>query len=247
MRLKESAGAIVIGAMLIGCQGGGGGGTGPKASAPAGATLSSADEQTAAELQRSYRASHPGQQVGYVNAVDPGRRIISVAGIPPEMVRPGAVMSILTSGGGTVEAVAYAHDYGYVQLRYEPLGPGQATPTTGELAVWNPGGQAVIPEAMPPVGTPPAVTPPAGTGVTGTGVTAPGTTGTGITTTTAPTEPPPPPPPVVPSTMPADTGHPSSDLRPPATQPAPTTETPPPPPPVTPTTMPASRPVDFNK
>jgi len=247
MRLKETAGAIVIGSLLFGCSGSGSG-SGPKASAPAGATLSSSDQQTAAELQRTYRASHPGQQVGYVNAVDPARRIISVAGIPSDMVRPGAIMSVLTSGGGTVQAVAYAHDYGYVQLRYEPLGPGQAAPSTGELAVWNPGGQVVIPEAIPPVGAPTTTAPPPAIPPTGTG------TSGAITNPTS--EPVPPPPPVVPATMPADqqtipTTRPVTDLQPPATQPAvlpPSTETPPPPPPVTPTTMSASRPaLDLNK
>ncbi len=245
MRLLETAGVIVIGGLLIGCSGSGPG-SGPKASAPAGATLSAADEQTAAELQRTYRASHPGQQVGYVNAVDPGRRIVSVAGIPSEMVRPGAIVSILTTGGGTVEGVAYAHDYGYVQLRYQPLGPGQAAPATGELAVWNPGGQVVIPESLPPAGMPPTAAPPVGTSTTG--ITTPGT-GAGITTT-APAEPPPPPPPA--ATMPADQTRPLTDIQPPATQPAvppPTnTETPPPPPPIAPATMPASRPApDLNK
>ena len=242
MRLIETAGAIVIGGLLIGCSGSGPG-SGPKASAPAGATLSAADEQTAAELQRTYRASHPGQQVGYVNAVDPGRRIVSVAGIPSELVRPGAIVSILTTGGGTVEAVAYAHDYGYVQLRYQPLGPGQAAPATGELAIWNPGGQVVVPESLPPAGVPTSAPPPS----TGTGTTGIGTTGAGITTT-APAEPPPPPPPA--ATLPADQSRPLTDLQPPATQPAvppPTnTETPPPPPP--PPIAPATRPApDLNK
>jgi len=246
MRLSKATGVIVVGGLLFGCQTGHGNGNGPKASAPAGSSLSAGDEQTAAELQRTYRASHPGQQVGYVNAVDPGRRIISVAGIPAEMVRPGAIMSILTAGGGTVEAVAYAHDYGYVQLRYQPLGPGQTAPATGELAIWNPGGQTVIPEAIPPVGTPPTGAAPTGAGTTGTG---------GAVTNPPSTEPPPPPPPVVPATMPADQGRPTTypltDLQVPATYPAqqpPTTETPPPPPPVSPTTMPATRPaLDINK
>src|SRR5579859_562108 len=218
MRLKFAACGIIIGGLLTGCTGGSSSGTGPKASAPAGASLGGADEQTAAELQRTYRASHPGQQVGYVNAVDSGRRLVSVAGIPSEMVRPGAIMSILTSGGGTVEAVAFAHDYGYVQLRYQPLGPGQAAPSIGELAVWNPGGQTVIPEAIPSAAAPPTGAPPAGAGTTG-------------LTTTAPTEAPPTAaPPPVPATMPADQARPSTDVQPPATQPSqppPSTETPP--------------------
>jgi hypothetical protein len=244
MQLLKSTGVIVIGGLLLGCQNGKNG-SGPKAAAPEGSSLGAGDEQTAAELQRTYRASHPGQQVGFVNAVDPGRRIISVSGIPPEMVRPGAIMSILTAGGGTVEAVAYAHDYGYVQLRYEPLGPGQTAPATGELAIWNPSGQTVIPEGIPPVGTPPTGVAPTGTGAAG--------TGTGAVINPATTEPPPPPPPVVPATMPADqarpTTYPLTDIQPPATQPAvPTIETPPPPPPVSPTTMPATRPaLDINK
>jgi hypothetical protein len=234
MRLMKTAGAIVTGAILIGCQGGGG----PKASAPAGSNLSTANEQTAAELQRTYRASHPGSQVGYVNAVDPGRRILSVAGIPPEMVRPGAIMTVLTDGGGTLQAVVYARAAGYVQLRYEPLGPGQSGPAAGELTVWNPGGPAIIPESIPPTTGAP-------TGNIGAPTTGPGT---GAELQPAP------PPPTVPTTVPmTDIQRPLTDTQPPTTRPAeipPTTETPPPPPPISPppATTPASRPAtDLNK
>jgi hypothetical protein len=245
MRLMKTAGAIVIGGLVLGCQGSG---SGPKASAPAGATLSAADEQTAAELQRTYRASHPGRQVGYVNAVDPSRRILSVGGIPPDMVREGSIMSILTGGGGTVQAVVYAREAGYIQLRYQPLGPGQTGPATGELAVWNPGGPAVIPESIPPANGAP-------TGVTGTGTTGTGAATTGVTTTDVQTPPPPPPPATMPTDRLSPTTVPMTDLQPrltsppeaPTTPPA-TTETPPPPPPIAapPTTMPATRP-DLNK
>ena len=244
MRLMRTAGAIVIGTMVIGCQGGGGGGGGGShVSAPAGSTLTNADEQTAAELQRSYRASHPGQQVGYVNAVDPGRRVVSVAGIPPEMVREGAILSILTNGGGTLEAVVYARAAGYLQLRYPPLGPGQASPATGELAIWNPGGGAVIPDAVAPSPGPAPITSPGVNSPTGP---VPPVTGNNSVPTTGNS-----------SSAPAgglgsgDLPMPSSPAsRPPAdvvpsTQPAtarPTDDSPPPPPPISPATRP-----DLNK
>jgi hypothetical protein len=71
-------------------------------------------------------------------------------------------MTIVVPAGGSVQAVVYATAGGYVQLRYEPLPAGQNPPGTGNLAIWYPGGPAVIPDAIPPAVQAPVTLPPPG-------------------------------------------------------------------------------------
>jgi hypothetical protein len=70
------------------------------------------------------------------------------------------IMTIMIPGGGSVQAVVYATAAGYVQLRYEPLPAGQSPPNVGDMAVWYPGGPAVIPAAIPPSVQTPTAAPP---------------------------------------------------------------------------------------
>jgi len=152
------AALIVAGGLVAGCH--------PKQSATPAAstsTLSSADQATIAQLQRNYRASHPGTEVGVVNAAIPERHVISVTGIPLDRIRVGDVVTIMSGGeSGAVPAVVYAKADGYVQLRYQPLPAGQAPPSSGNLAVWSPGGAAVPPDAIAPPGETRAPLAPAG-------------------------------------------------------------------------------------
>lgn len=215
------AAVMVVGGMMAACQ------SKPKAQ-PAASTVAPMDQQAVAQLQRTYRASHPGSEVGVVNAALPDRHIISVTGIPLNRVHVGDVVNIMSGGGngGTVPAVVYNKSEGYVQLRYEPQPPGQPDPAVGNLAVWAPGGAAVPPDAVaPPVDAVVPTVPPR-------------------TTAAEPIAPPPPPPPPPtvrdanpPSTMPLMDAA-------PATRPAIPQDAPPPPqtaPP--PTTGPATLPL----
>jgi hypothetical protein len=164
------------------------------------------NQQSAAQLQQSYRDSHPGSEVGVVNAAIPERRIISVGGIPPERVHRGDVMTILGSrqAGASVPAIVYDTASGYIQLWYGPLPTGQLAPQVGDLAIWYPGGAAVPTEAAQPPQTiappprPPATRPPMQEQVPPPPVNTP-----------FPAQPAPPP-----TTMPAETNVPAATLPP---------------------------------
>ena len=66
----------------------------------------------------SYRAAHPGSEVGLVNAVLPERRIVSVEGLPGQRIKNGDVLTILGGNGKTpIEAVVYAESSGFVERR----------------------------------------------------------------------------------------------------------------------------------
>lgn len=135
---------IVLVTVLAGCT--------PRNSQPAASTLAPMDQQSMSQVGQSYRASHPGSEVGVVNAAIPERRIISVGGIAPERVHRGDLITILESGqrGANVPAVVYDKASGYIQLWYSPLPTGQAAPKVGDIAVWTPGATAVPLEEMTP-------------------------------------------------------------------------------------------------
>lgn len=155
MFLFRAAGVVLMGILIGGCQQ-------PQAAQPPMAGEPTGEEAAAA-LAQSWRATHPGTEVGVVNAVLPARRELSVAGLPPDRVQSGNVVTILLNGQGTstVEAVVIDKNRGpsgnqYVQLTYQPLGPGQRDPRLGDLAVWFPGGESL---AMPPAETQPTMQP----------------------------------------------------------------------------------------
>lgn len=154
MFLIRAAGLVFMATLIGGCQQ-------PPAAQPPMAEPTS--EEAAAALAQSWRASHPGTEVGVVNAVLPARRELSVAGLPSDRVQPGNVVTILLNGQGTstVEAVVIDKNRGpsgnqYVQLMYQPLGPSQRDPHLGDLAVWFPGGESI---AMQPPETQPTTMP----------------------------------------------------------------------------------------
>ena len=152
MFLFRAAGLVLMAILIGGCQQ-------PQAAQPPMAEPTG--EEAAAALAQSWRASHPGTEVGVVNAVLPARRELSVAGLPPDRVQAGNVVTILLNGQGssTVEAVVIDKNRGpsgnqYVQLVYQPLGPSQRDPHLGDLAVWFPGGESI---AMQPAETQPTM------------------------------------------------------------------------------------------
>lgn len=138
------AGWVAIGGLLAGCQSGK---QGPQA-----ASAEPMGQQSAAQIEQSWRAANPGSQVGVVNAVLPARRMISVADLPYSDVKKGDVVTVLLDprGNSTIEAVVVNKNSGYLQLAYRELQPGQRDPRLGDLAVWYPGGQAVPPRAVQP-------------------------------------------------------------------------------------------------
>jgi hypothetical protein len=143
----ELAGALLLGAtVLVGC----GNMSGPKAS-----TEMSTDQQTAAALQRSWESTHPGSKAGVVDAVLPARRLASVSNLPVNEIPDGTVISILDQRQHTlVSGVVVAHRGGDVHIRYEALASGERDPRMGDLAVWFPGGPAVLPESVQPGAVP---------------------------------------------------------------------------------------------
>jgi len=165
-RRTRAAALIVVGGLMAGCQHNRQQQQQQEQSSqPSASTLSPMDQQAAAQLQRTYRNSHPGSEVGVVNAALPDRHIISVTGIPLDRIQIGDVVNVMAGGanGGLVPAVVYSKSSGYVQLRYQPLSAGQTDPAAGNLAVWTPGGAVVPPEAIAPRGdvtVPPAAPPP---------------------------------------------------------------------------------------
>jgi len=144
MFLFRAAGLVLIAVLIAGCQQ-------PQVAQPSTA-MEPTSEQAAAALAQSWRATHPGTEVGVVNAVLPARRELSVAGLPADRVQPGNVITILLNGQGTstVEGVVIDKNPGpsgtrYVQLTYQPLGAAQRDPRLGDLAIWFPGGESVPP------------------------------------------------------------------------------------------------------
>lgn len=127
----RAAGMMVAGSLLTGCAGMGR--QTPKASAPP-----PMDESQVNNLEQSWRAAHPGSLVGHVNAVDPSRHVLSVAGLPLDQVHAGDVISILQNGqsNSVVPARVFGKDNGYVQMDYGPLQAGQGDPRDGDLAIW---------------------------------------------------------------------------------------------------------------
>lgn len=223
---KRAAGMMVAGSLLAGCAG-----TGrqtPKASA----TLTPMDESQVNSLEQSWRAAHPGSLVGHVNAVDPSRHVLSVAGLPLDQVHAGDVISILQNGqpNSVVTARVYGKGAGFVQMDYGPLEAGQSDPRDGDLAIWFSPGLTQSEQAAAAAGVSPA--PP----MTQPGAASPETSA------------PPPPGPAVPA--------PDTNAPPPATAPTPPppaadtgtppatrTSTPPPPPPAPDNKLPS----DLNK
>ena len=204
MFAKRAAAVFLAGGVLIGCQHA----QTPKATV----AVPPMSETAVADLEQSWRASHPGAMIGHVNAVAPDRRILSVTGLPGDQIHQGDVVTILLNGqaNGSVPARVYAKDSGYVQMDYGPLEPGQSDPVQGNLAVWYPGG-VTVPSGD--TGTNPAATTP------------PPTSAPTVVTPEATTTPPPPTPPTTPTPTP-----PTPDTTtPPATTPAPTTPAPTPP------------------
>lgn len=148
----------LVGGLLLGCQPTPV--TSPQASAPA----MPSDEASRAQVAQSWRATHPGSEVGVVNAVLPARRLVSVAGLPLDQVQSGNVISILLDrqGGSTIEAVVVSKDRGFAQLAYQSPSAGQRDPQDGDLAVWFPGGPSIPPSSIQPTGEPPMTEPATG-------------------------------------------------------------------------------------
>jgi hypothetical protein len=122
---------VTLGGLIAGCQ------QTPKTPPPS--SLNTSDTMALSQRAASYRAAHPGSEVGLVNAVLPERRIVSVEGLPVDRIKSGDVLTILGGNGKTpMEAVVYSQSSGYVQVRYEPLPAGQLDPMAGDLAVWYP-------------------------------------------------------------------------------------------------------------
>lgn len=149
MFLQRAAGLLLFGGLIAGCQSG----SQPRASAqgePPG-------EQAGAALAQSWRASHPGTEVGIVNAVLPARHEAQVAGLPVNQMREGDVVSILLNGQGTstISGRVFDKRYGYVQLDYDSPQAGQRDPRDGDLVVWFVGGAAVPPPPGEPTAAPP--------------------------------------------------------------------------------------------
>lgn len=138
-------GALLLGAgFLVGCNTGNV--SGPRASAPI-----ATDPQTAAGLQRSWEATHPGSRAGVVDAVLPARRLASVSNLPINEIPDGTVLSILDDRqNALVSGVVVAHHGSDVHIRYNALASGERDPRIGDLAVWFPGGPAVPPESVQP-------------------------------------------------------------------------------------------------
>jgi hypothetical protein len=220
MFAKRAAAVFLAGGVLIGCQHA----QTPKATV----AVPPMSETAVADLEQSWRTSHPGAMIGHVNAVVPDHRILSVTGLPGDQIHQGDIVTILLNGqaNGSVPGRVYDKSSGYVQMDYGPLQPGQSDPVQGDLAIWYPGGVT-----MPPAGdtgtTPSATTPPPA-----------------VVTPEPSTTPPPP----TPSTT---TPPPAPDTTaPPATTPAPTpptttapgaaTDTTPAPAPTTPTPAPTA-------
>jgi hypothetical protein len=142
---KRAAGVIVAGTLLAGCA------QHPKETPKASAIVPPMDESAVAGLEQSWRSAHPGSLVGHVNAVDPGRHVLSVTGLPMEQVHNGDVISILLDGQGNsvVPARVYDHRDGFVQMDYGPLQAGQGDPQQGNLAVWFSSGPTAADQAAP--------------------------------------------------------------------------------------------------
>lgn len=219
-----SVGVLLVGGMLVaGCQ--------AHSQTPKAAAAAPPDESTVANLEQSYRSAHPDALIGHVNAVDPGRHILSVAGLPLDQIHRGDVVSVLVGGqeNNPVTANVYDKSSGYVQMDYGQLQAGQPEPRIGDLAVRFLNGASV---------------PPSAADLTTTG----GPPGTQPTTMpempAAPSTPPAAPPVTPPTTSPETTPPPAAPPAPPATTPAPsgtdTTTTPPPPATPVPNTQPGA-------
>jgi len=144
---------LLAGGLIVGCQ--------TQSHTPAASVaVQPVSEESIADLEQSWRASHPGTQIGHVNAVATDSRIVSATGLPLGDIRIGDVVTILldTQGSSTVTATVFGKNSGFVQLDYGALRPGQGDPRIGDLVVWYPGGPvapAASDVAAPPV-TPPA-------------------------------------------------------------------------------------------
>ena len=217
------------------------------------------NEANVADLEQSWRASHPGTQIGHINAVAPESHIASATDLPLADIHMGDVLTILRGGQGTntLPATVFGKNSGYVQLDYGSVRPGQGDPVIGDLVVWYPSGSAAAANdaAAPPVVVPttpaptpapaadasPAATPPA------TSAPAPG--GDAVPPAAPPATPPPapgadaPPAPAPQTTPPAapDPSAPGAATPPPA---PPSTDAPTPPPAPAPDNKP---PADLNK